>query len=114
MAAATADQDPASVPSPRRRRSAEERLRAAEAKRRAIQARIDRLRQEVDGQRRRTRNRGLILLGVAVEACLKQGLFPPGMDIGWWMARADLLAERDREAYRSFLRGVISQGEIGQ
>lgn len=105
---AAADQDPATVssPVPRRRRSAEERLRAAEEKRRAIQARIDRLRQEVDGQRRRTRNRGLILLGVIVESCIQRGIFPADMGADWWMARADLLTERDREAYRSFLRGI--------
>ncbi|WP_027187752.1 hypothetical protein [Desulfovibrio cuneatus] len=98
-----AEQKNAAMP---RRRTAEERLQRALTQQQTIQRKIDELKKDVDEKSRKARNRGLMLIGIVVEQCLKEGLFhkPQEMGQNWWLGQASRLHEKDRAAYVTFVQ----------
>ncbi len=88
---------------PKKRRSAEERLQDALVKQQALQAKIDGLQAELNENNRKTRNRGLMLVGIATEQALKNKALPDK-----WLEQllcwSTFLPEKDREAYTVFVQ----------
>ncbi len=90
-------------PSPKRKRKTkEERLQIALAKQAALDTKIAGLKKELDENAQKTRNRGLILVGIVVEQCFKKDVFSEE-NKKWWLRQTKRLPEKDRDAYVEFL-----------
>ncbi len=91
-------------PSPKRKRKTkEERLQIALAKQAALDTKIAGLKKELDENAQKTRNRGLVLVGIVVEQCFKKDVFSEE-NKKWWLRQAKRLPDKDREAYVEFLK----------
>ena len=97
----------------RRRKPTEERLKLALAKQEALQTKINLLQAELDEKKSKSRKRGLVLVGVVVEQCLKGGFFDSPQEIhrDWWAEQVTLLSKKDHSAYLEFLQS-LREGQV--
>ncbi len=101
-------------PPKRKRKSKAELLAVKLAKRAELDIKIVSLQKELDETTQKIRNRGLVLIGIVVEQCIKKKIFeanpPPTVDMTWWQNQAIQLPDKDKEPYKKFLE-LISKND---
>ncbi len=94
--------EPATTSPTRKRKTKAERLQIALAKQAELETKIAGLKKDLDDTARKTRNRGLLLVGIVVEQCFKKNVFNEENN-KWWLRQAKRLPDKDRDAYVEFL-----------
>ncbi len=89
----------------KKRRTVEERLQDALVKQQVLQAKIDGLKTELNENSRKTRNRGLMLVGIVIEQAFKNDEFAD-KGLKQLFEWTHFLPEKDREAYITFLHSL--------
>ncbi len=91
----------------KKRKSKAEQLEIALARKQALQVKIDALKAELNENDRKTRNRGLMLVGIVIEQALKNKALPDTW-LEQLLSWSTFLPDKDREAYRTFLQSLPS------
>ncbi len=88
------------------RKTAEQLLAERLTKQAELQKLIAKSRADVNAEAAKKRNKGLRLIGLVIEDCLKNGEFnisSPKINSHWLLAQSSRLQEKDRTAYKEFV-----------